>query len=142
MTTVKFYSPDYITYTGFTYSVITARFNSEWIFVRHHSRTTLEIPGGHIEAGETPDETARRELAEETGAIDFNIECIASYSVEKDGSVRFGRLFFADVMKLGKILDSSEIEEVILSATLPDNLTYPDIQPHLFKKVLEYLRGR
>lgn len=142
MTTVKFYSPDFLPVSGFTYSVIAARYNDEWIFVRHRNRMTLEIPGGHIEADETPGEAAKRELAEETGALDFTLECIASYSVGKDGSTGYGRLFLADVRSMGKVPDSFEIDEVILAETLPENLTYPDIQPHLFAKVLEFLQGR
>ena len=142
MTTVKFQSPDYIPVSGFTYSVITARYNGKWIFVRHHDRTTLEIAGGHIEADETPLDTAWRELAEETGALDFTLECIASYSVEKDGSTGYGRLFYADISKISAIPDTSEIGEIVMMDTLPDNLTYPDIQPRLFNKVVEYLQGR
>jgi len=142
MTTVKFQSPDYIPASGFTYSVIAARYNDKWIFVRHHDRTTLEIAGGHIEPDETPLDTAWRELAEETGALDFTLECIASYSVEKDGATGYGRLFYADITEISTIPCTSEIEEIVMMDRLPDNLTYPDIQPRLFNKVVEYFQGR
>ena len=39
-------------------------------------------------------------------------------------------LYFAEVNVLEKELHS-EIERIILSAGLPDNLTYPEIQPKL-----------
>ena len=89
---------------------------------------------------ETPFEAAGRELMEETGALKFNIDCIATYSVERDGVTDYGRLFFAEVLEMGAIPDISEIAEVILMDHLPDNLTHPDIQPHLFNRVLEYLQ--
>ena len=42
------------------YSIIAARFRGQWVFVRHKERSTWEIPGGHIEEGETAMETADR----------------------------------------------------------------------------------
>lgn len=78
---------------------------------------------------------------EETGAIDFNLECVATYSVEKEGKTGYGRLYYAEVKSQGNIKDDSEIEEVILSDHLPANLTYPDIQPDLFLRVLDFLAG-
>ncbi|MFR7445451.1 MAG: NUDIX domain-containing protein [Sellimonas intestinalis] len=45
------------------------------------SGETYEVPGGHREAGETIDETARRELYEETGATDFDLFPVCVYSV-------------------------------------------------------------
>jgi 8-oxo-dGTP diphosphatase len=141
MTEVNFYSPMFDPGVKLTYSVISARFMNKWIFVRHHKRSTFEIAGGHIEEGESPDEAAARELAEETGATKFNISCISTYSVKKEGETGWGRLYFADVFEKGPIPDISEIEEVVLLDHIPDHPTHPDIQPLLFIRTLEYLNG-
>jgi 8-oxo-dGTP diphosphatase len=85
MTEVNFYDPLYIPDSKLTYSVISAIFDSKWIFVRHQMRSTWEIAGGHIEKGETSADAAGRELMEETGALKFNLDCIATYSVTIDG---------------------------------------------------------
>jgi len=58
------------------------------------------------------------------------------------GETRYGKLFFADVMELGQVPDISEIEEVKLMEGFPEPVTYPDIQPHLFKRVKEYLDSK
>ncbi|HBE40875.1 MAG TPA: DNA mismatch repair protein MutT [Bacteroidales bacterium] len=142
MTLVKFYDRSYIPEGKLTYAVINARYEGKWIFVRHHLRDTWEISGGHIEDGESPDDAARREVMEETGAVDLNIECISTYSVEKDGRTGYGRLFLANITRVGTIPDTSEIAEVIFRDFLPDNLTYPDIQPHLFRKTIEFLEEK
>jgi 8-oxo-dGTP diphosphatase len=60
--------------------------------------------------------------------------------VEKDGRTGYGRLFLAEVNSIGPIPDGSEIAEMKLSDHLPMNLTYPDIQPLLLQKVMEYLK--
>jgi len=137
MTTVRFFNPSYDPDDPLTYSVVTARYRRQWILVRHHKRTTWEIPGGHIEPGETADEAASRELMEETGAVDFEIECVATYSVLKNGETGYGRLYFAEVTSIGPVPDTSEIAEIRLMDSLPENLTHPDIQPLLFKRILE-----
>ena len=141
MTEVNFFSADYDPGVKLTYSVISARYKDKWMFVRHHKRTTYEIAGGHIEDGESSEEAASRELSEETGAREFNIECIATYSVRKNGETGWGRLYYADVIEKGPIPDISEIDEVVLLDSIPDYPTHPDIQPHLFRKTLEYLSG-
>jgi 8-oxo-dGTP diphosphatase len=140
MITVKFYGPNARVANEYIYSVVAARFKGKWIFVRHHERDTFEIPGGHIESGETPFEAAGRELKEETGATKFNLYCVSTYSVTIDDETRYGKLFFAEVFEMGKVPDISEIKEKTFLEHLPDPVTYPEIQPHLFKKVLEFLR--
>ena len=140
MTEVKFYDPLFVPDSKLTYSVISAKFKNRWIFVRHHNRNTWEIAGGHIEQGETSFEAAGRELMEETGAVRFNLVCIATYSVIKDGETGWGRLYLAEVHEISPIPDISEIAEIIQLDHLPENLTHPDIQPHLFNRTLDYLK--
>jgi 8-oxo-dGTP diphosphatase len=139
MTEVNFYDPLYIPELKLTYSVISARFRSRWIFVRHQMRSTWEIAGGHIEEGETSLEAAGRELMEETGALRFKLDCIATYSVTMNGETGWGRLYIAEVFEIGSIPDISEIAEMKLSDHLPENLTHPDIQPHLFNRTIDFL---
>ena len=139
MTEVEFFDPLFVPDSKLTYSVISARFKGKWIFVRHQKRSTWEIAGGHIEEGETSFEAAGRELMEETGALKFELICVATYSVTIDGDTGWGRLYFAEVTEIGPVPDISEIAEIVLSDHLPENLTHPDIQPHLFNKTEEYL---
>jgi 8-oxo-dGTP diphosphatase len=142
MTVVRFYDASFSDGGRLVYSVIAARFKGQWIFVRHHERTTWEISGGHIEKGESPDDAARRELSEETGAKDFDLTVIGMYSVEKNGKTGFGMLYLADVHSLMPVPDTSEIAEIMFADDLPPNLTYPDIQPHMFRKILQFLNER
>ena len=119
------------------FAVIVAKTNGKCVFCKHNSRDTLEIPGGHREPNENIIDTAKRELIEETGAIDFDLKPICVYSViEKDnfnGEETFGLLCYADIKSFGEI--NSEIERIIITDELPTNWTYPTIQPYLLAEL-------
>ena len=119
------------------FAVIISRSKGKWVFCKHKDRTTLEVPGGHREQGETADETAERELIEETGAIDFTITPICIYSVaETDESEEtYGMLYHAEIYTFEPELHS-EIESIFLTDALPDNWTYPLIQPELIQEAI------
>jgi 8-oxo-dGTP diphosphatase len=124
------------------FAVIAARYRGQWIFCRHKLRDTYEIPGGHREPGEDINDTARRELQEETGAADFALAPVCVYSVTRDGVKTYGKLFFAEVNALGELPKEMEIKEIIVADNLPEKLTYPAIQPYLFERVREGLADR
>lgn len=119
------------------FAVIISKSNGKWVFCKHKDRTTLEVPGGHREQGETADEAAVRELIEETGAIDFTIAPICVYSVAETeiSEESYGMLYHAEISTFAPELHS-EIESVRLTDELPDNWTYPLIQPELIREAI------
>lgn len=121
------------------FAVIISRSQGKWVFCKHKDRDTYEIPGGHREENETILETAKRELNEETGAIDFSIKKICVYSVigktrvNESGEESYGMLYYADIKGFEKEIHS-EIEKIVLFDELPSEWTYPLIQPLLIKE--------
>lgn len=121
------------------FAVIFAKTEGKWVFCKHKERDTYELPGGHRESGESILEAAKRELIEETGAIEFDMKPICVYSVKgktkvnkSDEDISFGMLYYADIFSFWEI--HSEMEKILITDTLVDNWTYPLIQPRLLEE--------
>ncbi len=68
MVKVRFY--DEVEDSLLKFAVMIARHDGKWVFCKHRKRETYRIR----EPGEKIDETAGRELYEETGALDFDLD--------------------------------------------------------------------
>jgi len=118
----------------YKFVIIFAHYQNKWVFCRHKERTTWELPGGGIKHGETALESAKRELYEETGAIDFNIIPICDYY----SSLSAAQIFFANIYNIGN-LPESEIDTIKVFDTFPENLTYPEDKNELIPYVLDFI---
>lgn len=122
---------------NFLCAVIAARYKGKWVFVREKGKNTWELPGGTHESGEGISATASREIYEETGAKKFTLTPICITSVNMDGRESLGQLFYSEIYELGELPDS-EIDEIKLFDTIPENLTYPIIHDVLFKRAEKF----
>ena len=129
------------------FAVIIAKSNGKWVLCKQKGSNTYECPGGHRDAKENITDTARRELWEETGALDFSLIPICVYSVigqenkihnEKE---TYGMLYYSEIKSFGQ-LPEFEIEKVELFDELPENWTYPSIQPKLLERLKEVQKIR
>lgn len=121
------------------YAVIVSRYKGKWVFCRQKGRNTYELPGGHREHGENIEETARRELYEETGAARFRLAPVGVYGVREDsGEATYGMLYFAEIQEFFKLPDS-EMECIQFFDGVPGELTWPEFQPALLHRVEEAL---
>ena len=129
----------------YKYVVTFANYKGKWILCKHKDRDTWETSGGHIEQGESPLEAARRELREETGSAEFDIEPICDYWAcdepheTKNLSWANGAVFLATVYSIGNIPES-EMEIIGMFDELPPNLTYPDITKAVFPYALKKIK--
>jgi len=128
---VKFDEIGSIDESLYTRVVVVSRYKGKWVYCKQKGKNTWEIPGGHIELGEDWLTAAKREMYEETGATELDIEPICVYSISQ-----YGLLCFAEVKKM-KPLPESEIEKMDFFDKEPENLTYVGTHTKMFNKVRE-----
>lgn len=85
MTEIKFY--ENVADELLKFVVIISKTQNKYVFCKHKNRDTWEIPGGHRESGENIMDAAKRELYEETGALEFTIKPVCVYSVDRKSVV-------------------------------------------------------
>ncbi len=123
----------------YKYTVICSNYQGRWILSRHKKRDTWETQGGRIEPGETPMECARRELFEESGIQNADIYPVCDYWGFNSQACSNGMVFLAVVHSLGQ-LPESEMKEIRLFDTLPEDLTYPHTSPKLYAQAERKLK--
>ena len=115
-TQVSFY--DHIDDKLLKFAVILTKTKGKWVLCKHKDRETYEVPGGHREIGETIFDAAKRELFEETGAVEYDIMPVCVYAIKDihyfNREKTFGMLYFAEVNAFEKELHN-EIEKVLIT---------------------------
>lgn len=84
-----------------------------WVLTKHKIRG-LEFPGGKMESGETLEETARREVYEETGAEISELRRMGAYRVTEANGSFVKTIFWGKVSRLKKKSDYLETDGPII----------------------------
>jgi 8-oxo-dGTP diphosphatase len=95
-------------------SSVILRHEGKYLLVRRANPPAADMyafPGGRAEAGETPPETALRELYEETGLTGVNPQLFATYELLGDDGGFFLSVFTADCDDVGVLLAQDDAAE-------------------------------
>lgn len=114
-----------------SYVYVIAFRGDEFLMVRH-ARRSWEMPGGKVNAGESPEEAAVREFHEETG---YDVGSLAVIEVEDGGLVYRGVVG----NKLPTSPNAGEIAEIAFFKELPDQLSFPLVE---YTRMLDTVKRR
>lgn len=118
---IKLFNLGTVNEKEFTRVVCVSKYKEKYVFCYNKKRQGWEIPGGHIEAGKTWLEAAKREMYEETGATKIKVKPISIYKINT-----YGLLCYCEIIEMGNLPKDFEMEQVLFSDELPENLSYPD----------------
>lgn len=92
---------------------VICRYQNQWLLTKHKLRG-WEFPGGKKEQGETLEETAIREVKEETGAQIKSLQFIGEYEVTNKENSFVKAIYFAEVETLTRKEDYLETNGPVL----------------------------
>ncbi|NCU17796.1 RNA deprotection pyrophosphohydrolase [Pallidibacillus pasinlerensis] len=81
--------------------LVITKYKNSWLFTKHKKRG-LEFPGGKVEADETLEEAAMREVYEETGGFVKKLYPIGQYEVSGKDEDFYKKVYFAEIEKIKK----------------------------------------
>ena len=100
---------------------VVCRYRGKWLLTKHRKRG-IEFPGGKVEQGETLEEAAKREVAEETGAQVNSLHYIGQYEVICGNEIMYKNVYFAMISVLPKQNNYFETDGPILLDQLPKTI--------------------
>ena len=125
------------------YVRMVTKYNGKFVLPFHNESQKWDWVGGHVEKDENPLDAAKRELFEETGAVDFDIFPVFDHeALNKDGThFNNGRTYFVVVREFSDLPDDSEMGKIGFFDKIPDGFRYSgDKEAHteFFKRIEKF----
>ena len=122
------------------YVRMVTKHNGNFVLPFHKKSQKWDWVGGFVEKGENPLEAAKRELFEETGAVDFDIFPVFDHESFNEDGTHFNnaRTYFVIVHEFSDLLDGSEMEKIGFFDKIPDDFRYNgnrEAQTEFFKRI-------
>ena len=137
MLEIKTYPLGYCNESEYTRVICVSRYKGKFVFSYNKKRKGWEIPGGHIEEGESWMEAAKREMFEETGATKIEVEPVCVYKINS-----FAVLCFCEIIEIEEISKEYEMEKVMICDNLPQKLTFPEAHTLYLDIVKKYIDNK